>query len=211
MEACRQYTSAIAALQYCLALLRSRQQQGPEGLAALGMAGLGQDTISPTYRILLLQPLGLGGPGDTVGSPETVTAALQTALARNLCLSGRHQEAVDLYGQLESQGALGAGSLRLNTYSWLCYGYAAQQIGQADMCSRVLERAAAEAADDQDKLHAVMALLQVGGCSVFRQHGRPQATHSSSGCRCGFPLAHTRTIIRGWKACCERLHRKSAI
>lgn len=162
MEACKQYTSAIAALQYCLALLTARSQEGPEGFASLGLAGFSQGTQSSAYRVLLLQHLGLEGSSDGMVTPENVTTALQTSLARNFCLAGRHQEAVDLFGQLESQGSLRPGSPCFNMHSLLCYGYAAQQLGQTDLASQVLERAVAEAVDDLDRVHAVTAVLQVG-------------------------------------------------
>jgi hypothetical protein len=160
LEARGQHSSAVAALQYCLALLQAGLQQGSEGLAALGLTGFGQGSGQATHRVVLLQAAGFEG-SEGVATPESVQAALEIALARNLALAGQFEPAVQLYGKLEQQGCLGSNPLTCDSYSWVCYGYAAQQLGQAGLSSRVLERAVDEAGSDMAKLHAVMALLQV--------------------------------------------------
>jgi hypothetical protein len=109
---------------------------------------------------VLLQAAGFEG-SEGIASPESVQAALEIALARNLTLAGQFESAVQLYGKLEQQGSLGSNPLTSDSYTWVCYGYAAQRLGQAGLCSRVLERAVDEAGSDTSKLHAVMALLQV--------------------------------------------------
>lgn len=160
LEARGQHSSAVAALQYCLALLQAGLQQGSEGLAALGLTGFGQGFGQATHRVVLLQAAGFEG-SEGVASPESVHVALEIALARNLVLAGQFDSAVQLYGKLEQQGSLGSNPLTSDSYSWVCYGFAAQQLGQAGLCSRVLEQAVEEAGGDTAKLHAVMALLQV--------------------------------------------------
>ncbi|WIA10335.1 hypothetical protein OEZ85_010527 [Tetradesmus obliquus] len=159
LEARGQHSSAVAALQYCLALLQAGLQQGSEGLAALGLTGFGQGFGQATHRVVLLQAAGFEG-SEGVASPESVHVALEIALARNLVLAGQFDSAVQLYGKLEQQGSLGSNPLTSDSYSWVCYGFAAQQLGQAGLCSRVLEQAVEEAGGDTAKLHAVMALLQ---------------------------------------------------
>lgn len=162
LEARGQYQSAMAALRYCLSLLQAGLQQGFEGLAALGLTGFGQGSGDATHRVVLLQAAGFEA-AEGVVNPESVTAALEVALARNLTLAGRYTEAVQLYGELEARGVLGLNPLSPDSYNWLCYGYAAQQVGQAGLCSRLLQQAVDSAGDDVAKLHAVMAQLQVGG------------------------------------------------
>ncbi|WIA30388.1 hypothetical protein OEZ86_000474 [Tetradesmus obliquus] len=134
-------------------------QQGSEGLAALGLTGFGQGFGQATHRVVLLQAAVFEG-SEGVASPESVQVALEIALARNLVLAGQFDSAVQLYGKLEQQGSLGSNPLTSDSYSWVCYGFAAQQLGQAGLCSRVLEQAVEEAGGDTAKLHAVMALLQ---------------------------------------------------
>lgn len=168
MECSRQYTSAIPALQYCLALLRTAAQQGIEGPLVPGPAAGDSQIYGASYKVLLLQNSGTDSTSDDTVGVVTLTAALQLALARNLCLAGRHDEALGLYKTLESQGVLGPGRSSTNTYSWLCYGYAAAQSGQKDLCGRLLETAVNAAGGDLDKLHAVTALLQVGTKSSNR-------------------------------------------
>lgn len=165
LEARGQHSSAVAALQYCLALLQAGMQQGSGGLAALGLTGFGQGSGQATHRVVLLQAAGFEG-SEGVASPESVQVALEIALARNLALAGQYASAVQLYGKLEQQGSLGSNPLTSDSYSWVCYGYAAQQLGQAGLCSRVLQQAVEEAGSNTSKLHAVMALLQVG-CFVW--------------------------------------------
>eukprot|EP00879_Flechtneria_rotunda_P010701 GHRR01011183.1.p1 GENE.GHRR01011183.1~~GHRR01011183.1.p1 ORF type:complete len:1628 (+),score=649.14 GHRR01011183.1:120-5003(+) len=160
LEARGQYISAVAALQYCLALLQAGLQQGPAGLAALGLAGLDQGADEATHMLQLLQPAGLQASGTAV-SPESIVAAIEVALARNICLAGRFAEALQLYQRLESQGVLGSNPLNPDTYSWLSYGFAAQQAGQACLSRRLLEQAVNSASQEVLKLDAVMALLQV--------------------------------------------------
>ncbi|KAF6252995.1 hypothetical protein COO60DRAFT_1704042 [Scenedesmus sp. NREL 46B-D3] len=187
LEARGQHSSAVAALQYCIALLQAGLRQGTEGLAALGLTGFGQGSGQATHRVVLLQAAGFEG-SEGIASPESVQVALEIALARNLTLAGQYEPAVQLYGKLEQQGSLGSNPMTSDSYSWVCYGFAAQQLGQAGLCSRVLERAVEEAGSDSAKLHAVMALLQhqlsrgalEAAFSLLLQH-MPQLTASSPG------------------------------
>ena len=94
---------------------------------------------------------------------QAVLTALQLALARNLCLAGVTKESVELYQQLELDGAIStatAGSSAAS-YSWLAYGAAAQQEGQVQLAAKALQGALDAAAEPGVQLAAVTALLQV--------------------------------------------------
>ncbi|KAF8069413.1 SKI3 [Scenedesmus sp. PABB004] len=163
LEARGQHGSAAAALRYCLALLRAGQAQGSDGLAALGLSGVGDGFLQATHRLLLLPPAAGRGAAPAPAGGATaaaVEAALRLALARNLALSGDSAGALALYGELEADGALGGDAASPDTPSWLAYGHAALAAGQPGLCGRVLQRAVEEAADERARLAAVMALLQ---------------------------------------------------
>lgn len=155
LEATKQHSAAVTALQYCLALLHAGEQQGD-----------GAVSQAPTHTVQILQTVGHVDAQHGLDASETVAAALQLAVARNLCLAGQYERAVQLYAELEGQGLLQPTSAWANTYSLLCYGYAAQQTGQAELCSKLLQQALQGAVLDLDKLHAVTALLQVNPKSV---------------------------------------------
>jgi tetratricopeptide (TPR) repeat protein len=178
LETRGQYSSAAAALQYCLALLQAGVLQGMEGLAALGMAGFSaQRPKRLTHQLLLLQPGDLHCSEASV-NPESVTAVLELSLARNLALAGTCDEALKLYHKLEDLGVLSkecsvpgsaAAVAVAGPYDWICYGFAAEKLGQVELSQRALEQAVQVAelqGDEQSRLHTVMALLQVRrGCA----------------------------------------------
>lgn len=160
-------------MRYCLALLQAGLLQGAEGLAALGLPGFSaQGARQLSHQLLLLQPGDLYCSQASV-TPESVAGVLELALARNLCLAGSYEEAVQLYQKLEGQGLLSASSVSSNitdgtglhgaaAYSWISYGFAAHKLGQQQLCQTALESAVqAAAGQDVPLLHAVTALLQV--------------------------------------------------
>jgi tetratricopeptide (TPR) repeat protein len=167
------YTAAVAALRYCLALLQTGLQQGDAGLTALGLApGLHHDPATALRHQLLLVP----ASGNTSGEQwqvlegssgaQAVLTALQLALARNLCLAGMTKESVELYQQLELDGAIStaAAGSSAASYSWLAYGAAAQREGQVQLAAKALQAALDAAAEPRVQLAAVTALLQVRPC-----------------------------------------------
>jgi hypothetical protein len=208
LEGQKQHASAAAALRYCLALLQTALQRGPEGSAALGL-GLGrlQDGGHSllTHRLLLLQPAAAGAAADAaaeelpqgasvVDDAQAVSTALELALARNLALDGSYQEAAGLYQKLEAEGALSSSAASVgDACSWLCYGHAAQQSGQAALAMRALQAAIDCAPDGAVKLAAVTAVLQVGAGACWAV-SRAQA-------RVPVPAAH-RKRLTPCRCCC---------
>jgi len=179
LESRGNHTSAAAALRYCLALLQTASQRGPQGLAAVGLsAGFSGDLdqTSTTHQLLLVQPSGFAESAlgqvevlEGYGGVQVVSTALELALARNLCLAGEYEESLGLYQKLEGEGALAAAaaagsssSSSGSSASWLCYGAAAQAVGQDGLCERAMTAALEAAADGRVQLAAVTALLQVG-------------------------------------------------
>lgn len=166
------YAAAVTALRYCLALLQTGLQHGDQGLAALGLApGLDHDPAKTlTHQLLLVPP---PGPAATEqvqvlegsSGAQAVVTAVQLALARNLCLAGDARGSVELYQQLEQDGALGtaaaSGSSSAVSFSWLAYGAAAQQDGQPQLAAKALQAALDTAGEPGVQLAAVTAMLQV--------------------------------------------------
>lgn len=187
------FSSAAAALRYCLALLQAGMQSGPEGLAALGLAPGQSPGYSLTHRLLLVPPSSAQTEQVQVleGSSgvQAVVTATELALARNLCLAGDASESVALYQRLEAEGALSSGSFGSSalSYSWLAYGAAAQQAGEGQLAIKALQAALDTATQPEVQLAAVTALLQVRVLAVMLRSAGMHSTAAGPSCVCWKP------------------------